>query len=63
MATAKLIVDGDDQILLIPDEFYVRAKTVRFRKDEETGDIIMSPVHPRRRKQKKKSSVSKDQGN
>lgn len=48
MTTAKLIVDGEDQILLIPDQYYIRARTVRFRRDEKTGDIVMSPVHRKR---------------
>jgi hypothetical protein len=60
MTTAKLIMDGEDQILLIPDEYYVRAKTVAFRKDEKTGDIIMSPVH-RRRGQKKAAGATKSE--
>jgi len=48
MTTAKLIMDGEDRILPIPDQYYIRAKTVQSRKDEKTGDIVMSPVRRRR---------------
>ena len=43
-ATAKLIVDGDSQVVLLPDEFRFEGNEVRVTKD---GDkVILEPIDP-----------------
>jgi antitoxin VapB len=42
MATAKLVLDGDDQILHLPDEFRFEGTEIDIRRDKKTGDVILS---------------------
>jgi antitoxin VapB len=44
MKNAKLLMDGDDQVVLLPDEFRFEGEEVRISRD---GDkVILEPMTP-----------------
>jgi hypothetical protein len=45
MATAKLVMDGDDQLLILSDEFRLEGTGVS--RDEKTGGVILRPMPTR----------------
>ncbi|MCX7306306.1 MAG: hypothetical protein NTV73_18525 [Hyphomicrobiales bacterium] len=47
MATAKLVMDGDDQLLILPDEFRLEGTEVDISRDEKTGGVILRPMPTR----------------
>jgi antitoxin VapB len=44
--SARLILDGEDQAVLLPDEFRFEGKEVFIRRDPATGDVILSQRRP-----------------
>jgi antitoxin VapB len=44
--TAKLFINGGSQAVRLPAEFRFEAEEVYVRRDERTGDVILS-IHPR----------------
>jgi antitoxin VapB len=40
--TAKRVIDGGSQALVLPDEFRFNGDEVLVRKDERSGDVILS---------------------
>jgi antitoxin VapB len=43
--TAVLFKDGHDQAVRLPAEFRFAGTEVAIRKDEATGEVILSPTH------------------
>lgn len=41
--TAKLVSVGEDQTLVLPPEFRFDAQEVLIRRNEDTGEVILSP--------------------
>jgi len=46
IATAKLFMNGGSQAVRLPAEFRFEGEEVYIRRDERTGDVILS-AHPR----------------
>lgn len=46
-ATAKVFRNGRSQAVRLPLEYRVQGSVVSIRRDEETGDIILSPQQKR----------------
>jgi antitoxin VapB len=43
--TARLFKDGSSQAVRLPAEFQFAGTEVAIRKDEATGEVILSPTH------------------
>lgn len=41
--TAKLMTSGSDQCVVLPPEFRFDTSEVSIRRDEKTGEVILSP--------------------
>ena len=41
--TAKLVTVGEDQTVVLPPEFRFNGQEVMIRRNEETGEVILSP--------------------
>jgi antitoxin VapB len=41
--TAKLVTVGEDQSVVLPPEFRFNGQEVLIRRNEETGEVILSP--------------------
>ena len=41
--TAKLVTVGEDQSVVLPPEFRFTGEEVLIRRNEETGEVILSP--------------------
>lgn len=41
--TAKLVTVGEDQTVVLPHEFRFNGQEVLIRRNEETGEVILSP--------------------
>jgi antitoxin VapB len=41
MATAKIVMDGRDQTIVLPDEFRFGGTEVDIRRDQATGGVIL----------------------
>ena len=46
MQTARVFTNGNSQAVRLPKKFRVAAKVVFIRKDEATGDIVLSVAPP-----------------
>lgn len=40
---AKIFIDGDDQAVMLPEQYHFDTTEVWIRRDPTTGDIILSP--------------------
>lgn len=45
--TAKFFMDGEDQAVELPEEFWFEGTEVYVRRDPATGDVILSSKPPR----------------
>jgi antitoxin VapB len=41
--TAKLVTVGEDQTVVLPPEFRFSGQEVLIRRNEETGEVVLSP--------------------
>ena len=48
--TAKIFMNGRSQAVRLPAEFRFEGDEVQIRRDEKTGDVILSDKHSRRAK-------------
>ncbi len=51
-ASAKLFMTGHSQAVRLPKEFRMPGDTVWIRRNEATGEVILTPVHPASRKER-----------